>query len=106
MIQESLKIPKNLDRRYKLNDLQRIEIKQKYKTGNYSQRRLAKEYNVSRRLISFILDENKRKKSDEQLKIRRSDGRYKADKEKRANAVKNYRQYRRQLYINGKLTKT
>lgn len=59
---EKIKLPKELDRRRKLSDEQREEIKEKYATGLYSQRALAREYNVSRRLISFVIDEEKAKR--------------------------------------------
>lgn len=100
---EGMRIPKEYDRRVKLSDEQKEEIRAKYDTGMYSQRGLAKDYNVSRRLISFILDENKAKKCSEQLAIRRADGRYKQTKEKRAAVMRNHRQYKQELYLNGKL---
>ena len=40
----------------KLKEWQVLEIRAKYATGNYSQRQLAKEYNVSQTTIFFILN--------------------------------------------------
>lgn len=100
---EKIKLSKEQDRRIKLTDKQRIEIKEKYATGFYSQRKLAAEYHVSRRLITFVLDEEKAKKAAEQLKERRADGRYKPDKEAWAATIREHRQYKQRLYVEGKL---
>lgn len=96
-------IPKDLDRRYKLTDGQREEIQAKYSTGKYSQRKLADEYGVSKRLISFIIDKDKRRRSDEQLKERKAAGKHKMAKEHRAELVKNHRRYKQRLFLEGKL---
>ncbi len=45
-----------LNPQHKLNEKQVIEIRTKYKTGKYSHRFLATEYNVSRRLIACIIN--------------------------------------------------
>lgn len=100
---EKIKLSKEQDRRIKLTDEQKEEIRNKYTTGLYSQRGLAIEYNVSRRLISFILDEEKAKRAAEQLKQRKADGRYKPSKEQWAETVRNYRRYKQRLYVEGKL---
>ena len=101
---EKIKLSKEQDRRIKLSDEQKEEIRAKFATGHYSQRGLAIEYNVSRRLISFVLDDEKAKRAAEQLKERRADGRYKPSKEQWAATMRNHRQYKQQLYMEGKLT--
>ena len=100
---EKIKLSKEQDRRIKLSDEQREEIRAKYATGLYSQRGLAIEYNVSRRLISFILDDEKKKRAAEQLKERSADGRYKPSKEQWAETMRKHRQYKYNLYCNGQL---
>lgn len=100
---EKIKLNPNQDRRIKLNDKQREEIREKYTTRMYSQRNLAEEYGVSRRLITFILDPDKAKKNAEQLKQRRADGRYKPSKEKWAAIMREHRQYKQELYLKGEL---
>lgn len=100
---EHIKLPKQYDRRIKLTDAQRDEIKEKYASGVCSQRSLAREYNVSRRLISFIVDPEKYEISKEQFKERRKDGRYNPDKELRNKIQKEHRRYKQGLYIEGKL---
>lgn len=101
---EKMKLSKEQDRRIKLSDEQKEEIRNKYATGLYSQRGLAIEYHVSRRLISFVLDDEKAKRAAEQLKQRRADGRYKPSKEQWAATMKEHRQYKQRLYMEGKLT--
>ena len=101
---EKIKLSKSQDRRIKLTDEQREEIRMKYSTGLYSQRALAREYGVSRRLISFVLDDEKYQKCREQFKERRADGRYKPTKEEWAKTQKEHRQYKQKLYVDGKLT--
>lgn len=100
---EKIKLSREQDRRIKLTDEQRMEIKDKYATGFYSQRKLAAEYHVSRRLVSFIIDKEKAKKAAEQLRERRADGRYKPSKEEWAATIREHRQYKQKLYVEGKL---
>lgn len=100
---EKIKLNETQDRRKKLTELQREEIRNKYATGLYSQRTLAKEYNVSRRLITFILDDEKQKRNAELLKERKLDGRYKPTKEEWAKTVREYRRYKQELYLKGEL---
>lgn len=100
---EKIKLSKEQDRRIKLTDEQRAEIKNKYATGFYSQRKLALEYHVSRRLISFVLDEEKARIAAEQFKARRADGRYKPTKEEWAETMREHRRYKQRLYNENKL---
>ena len=101
---EKIKLSKSQDRRIKLTDEQREEIREKYSTGLYSQRALAKEYGVSRRLITFVIDDTKYQKCKEQFKGRKADGRYKPDREEWAKTMREHRHYKQKLYTSGKLT--
>ena len=100
---EKIKLSKEQDRRIKLTDEQRDEIRHKYSTGLYSQCGLAAEYKVSRRLITFILDPNKYEHSRELFKERRKDGRYKPTKEERNEIQREHRRYKQELYLKGEL---
>lgn len=100
---EKIKLPRKYDRRVKLSDEQRCEIREKYASGLYSQRALALEYQVSRRLISFIIDPEKYAKCREQFKERRKDGRYKPDKESWSEIMKEHRSYKQKLFTYGKI---
>jgi len=99
---EKLKLSDTQKRNRKLSDMQRIEIAEKYKLGGCSQRDLAREYNVSRRTIQFILDP---KKLEENLKRREERGgsmQY-YDKDKHTKAIREHRQYKQDLYLKGEL---
>ena len=98
-----IKLSRSQDRRIKLTDEQREEIRHKYSTGLYSQRALAREYGVSRRLIAFVLDDTKYQKCKEQFKERKADGRYKPDKEEQAKTMREHRHYKQKLYLDGEL---
>ena len=100
---ETIKLPKKYDRRIKLTDQQREEIKAKYATGLYSQYNLADEYHVSRRTISFILNPDKYEISKEQFRERRKDGRYKPDSKEWNDKMKEHRRYKQRLFLAGKI---
>ena len=93
---ERLLIPKELDRRIKLTDSERKEIKGLY--GKISQRKLAKMFNVSRSLIIYIGRPDRYKIVREQRKLR-----YYYSKEKHKKAMKNTRKYKKELYNKGGL---
>lgn len=96
------KIDRKDDKRIKLSIEQKEEIYQKYKTGNYSQRKLAAIYNVNRRLIQFIIDPAKH---DQNLKARKERGGSKIyyDKDKNTETMKKHRRYKKELHDQGKL---
>lgn len=84
-------LPKGKDRRIKLTDEQREEIR--LNPDNLSQRKLAEKYGVSRRLITFILNPD----AQEQNKQRRAErGGWKQyyDKKTHAKSMKEHRQYK------------
>lgn len=90
----------NLDRRVKLSVEDKELIKAEYEQGGISQRALARKYNVSRRLISFIIFPERAEIAKKQYAERRKDGRY-YDKEKHRKAVSNHRKYKKQLQEKG-----
>ena len=96
---EKLHIPRDKDRRVKLTDEERDEIKRFY--GKISQRKLAKLYNVSRRLIIFIGCPEKAKLNAERAKVRGSQMYY--NREKHTKAIKKHRHYKQGLYLKGEL---
>lgn len=91
------------DRRQKLTPEQRAEIFHRYHTGRVSQRQLARQYGVSRRLITFIIDPEKMETANEELKRRKAKGLYKLDKQKWAATVREHRRYKQQLYKQGQI---
>src|SRR6056297_1864771 len=95
-------IPRKHDKRVKLTYKQKESIKEEYREGNISQRKLAQKYNVSRRLIQFIIDPSKEKRNKELFKERRKDGRY-YKKEKHTGQIRVHRQYKQELNLENKL---
>ncbi|HAX18414.1 MAG TPA: hypothetical protein DCY00_07465 [Actinobacteria bacterium] len=89
------------DRRIKLTDEQRKEIPEKYLSG-ISQRKLAKMYSVSRRLISFIINPSV---YEENLKRREERGgtKFYYDKKKHREYIKDHRRYKQKLKITGEI---
>jgi len=96
------KIKPEDDKRRKLSDVQKESIRELYKTGSYSQRMLAREFNVSRRLIGFVINPEKLEICKEQHKERRKDGRY-YSKNTHLKYQKKHRRYKQELYLQNKL---
>lgn len=95
-----LKIPPKYDRRRKLTDEQKEEIKELY--GEISQRKLAKIYGVSRRLIQFIGDPS-RQARDLELRAARGGSKIYYDKEKQVAYMRKHRRRKYELYKQGEL---
>lgn len=98
---------KPLDKRIKLTDSQKEEIREKYFTAKKSEQpsmsKLARDYGVDRRLIQFILFPEREKRQRELDSIRQKDGRY-YDKDKHLLKTRKHRQYKRELYEKGLLS--
>lgn len=94
---------KSLDRRVRLTDEQREQIRQDYATGSISIRGLERKYKVSRRLIQFILFPERAEKAKKDYAERRKDGRY-YDKDKHKNSVREHRDYKKDLFEKGLLS--
>jgi len=97
---EKLHIPKDKDRRIKLTDEQRQEIRDSY--PDFSQRQLAKKFGVSRRLITFILDPQKLKRNIEARNLKGGSSQY-YTKESQKVYIKTHRHYKHSLYKAGLL---
>ena len=96
------KIKREDDRRIKLTDVEREEIRTLY--GTISQRKLARIYGVSRRLIQFIGDPEKHEKN---LVARRKRGgsKFYYDKDKHREYTKDHRHHKQKLYLEDCLEK-
>jgi len=94
---DKMKVPKHADRRVKLNDDQRREVKAMHRAG-HSQRAIARHFDVSRRLISYILYPDKLAHAKKLYKERRKDGRY-YKREKHTEAMRRHRQHKRLLLL-------
>lgn len=91
------------DRRKKLTEEQRALIRWLREEEQMSYNKLAKKFHVSKRLIQFVCHPEKEQKSREQFKERRRDGRYKESSEKHASTMKEHRQYKQRLKMEGKI---
>ena len=70
------KIPRELDRRVKITEMQHENIKTMYFFERLAQREIARQTRVSRRMVSFILFPEREIICKQQHKERRKDGRY------------------------------
>ena len=97
---KKLHIKKEDDKRVKLTQREREQIKKLY--NEISQRKLAKMFNVSRRLIQFIGDPQQ---LQENIKRNKERGGYKQyyDKNKRKEYMKTHRKYKQELMLKNKL---
>lgn len=91
------------DRRQKLSPQQKDEIRHLYYTTETSQRKLAKQFGVSRRLIIFVLDQERYEHNRERLKAKKSKGFYRQSKEQLTTSIREHRRYKQQLYLQGNI---
>lgn len=91
-----------LDKRYKLTNEDKDNIKKDYETGSISINALAKKYNVSKRTIQFTLFPERKKRNQELYSERRKDGRY-YDKDVHKTYVKAHRDHKKELNKQGLL---
>ena len=99
---KKLLIQKQDDKRIKLTDGQKKIICELYKSGEYSQRALAYEFKVSRRLIQFIVCPDKLERNKELREDRGGSKQY-YDKEKQKEYVKKHRRNKKVLHDENKL---
>ena len=94
------RLPQELDRRRKLSDEQKDEIRHKYGTGFYSLNGLAREYGVSKKLILLTVNPESKRKNDEHIKNHWKD--YTATKEERAKIMREHRAYKHKVLTKDK----
>lgn len=92
---DKVRLPRNKDRRIKLTDEDRKEIRELHKLW-VSQSALARQYDVSRRLISFVVYPERYEKAKAQFRERQQTWRY-YNKEKNTKAVRKTRRYRQRV---------
>lgn len=89
------------DRRKRLTDEQRSEIKKLYGTGFYSLNDLAKRFNVSKKTILLIVNSDSAEKAKQYRKEHWKD--WQRVGEEHNKAIKNTRKYKQELYLKGEL---
>lgn len=97
---DKMKLSQEQDRRRKLTDDQKEEIRKLYATGMYSLNSLAREYNVSKKTILLIVNPDSKAKEDARIKAHWRDY---YDREEHNQAVKNLRNYKKDLLKKGEL---
>ena len=98
---EKIKLSPTQDRRRKLTDEQKKEIKKLYATGLVGQRPLAKQFGVSRSLIQIIVNPEIAEKKKQRIKEHWRD--YRPSKEEWAETIREHRHYKQELYLKGEL---
>jgi len=86
------------DRRRKLSDEQREEIRTIRRLYETSYIKIARMYNVSKSLVIYICNPEIEKRNKERHKKLRKDGRY-YDREKHNKSIKEMRRYKQELYL-------
>ena len=99
---DKLLVPKEHDKRIKLTQEDKELIRHLYETTDTSQRKLATQFGVSRRLIQFILDPEKQKANLQAREARGGSKQY-YDKETNKKRMKAHREHKRALYEEGLL---
>ena len=98
---ERIKLNGLQDRRRKLTDEQRNEIKELYGTGCFSLNDLAKRFEVSKKTILLIVNKDSSERAKQYRKEHWKE--WQQTKEEHNKAIKKTRQYKHQLYKDGKL---
>ena len=97
------KIPTKLKKSAKLSQEDKERIRYRYlKVGGVSQRELAREYNVSRRLIVFCIYPE-RQEANYRKRVENGGSKQYYDKDKHTKAMRKHRRYKQELYKDGKL---
>ncbi len=97
-----LKIPEKFDKRIKLSTQDKINIKTSYDAGGVSQRALAKQYGVSRRLIVFVIYPE-RLAENYANRVANGGSKQYYDKDKHTIAMRTHRKHKQELYLKGEL---
>ena len=98
---EKIKLQGLQDRRKKLTDEQREEIKNMYGTGCYSLNGLAKKFEVSKKTILLIVNENSAEKAKQYRKEHWRE--WRATGEEWNEIIRKTRRYKNELYKKGEL---
>lgn len=98
---EKIKLSDTQDRRKRLTSEQREEIKKLYGTGLYSLNGLAKRFNVSKKTILLIVNEESAARAKQYRKEHWKD--WQRVGEEHNEAIKNTRKYKQSLYLKGEL---
>ena len=98
---EKIRLKGLQDRRKKLTNEQREKIKELYGTGFYSLNGLAREFNVSKKTILLIVNEDSAERAKQYRKEHWKEWQRKGDEHNKA--IANTRKYKHSLMLKGEL---
>lgn len=98
---EKIRLSGLQDRRRKLTEEQKAEIRELYAAGKGSLRALADKYHVSKSCIQLLVNPDRAAAVKQRVKDHWHDY---ADREKLTEATRNLRRYKQELYLKGELT--
>jgi hypothetical protein len=98
---EKIKLPEKYDRRRKLTNYQKDEIRQKYESGFGSLQSIANDYGVSKKTILLIVNPKSKEKNDKRIKDHWKD--YSSSTEERNATMREHRRYKQELFKSGKI---
>ena len=98
---EKIKLSEAQDRRRKLTDEQKEEIRRIYAEGKCGTRPLAKEFGVSRSTIQIIVNPRREEAVKDRIKKHWRD--YRPTNEEWAATMREHRHYKQELYLKGEL---
>ncbi len=98
---EKIKLKGLQDRRKKLSDSQREEIKELYGTGLYSLNDLAKKFGCSKKTVLLIVNKESAERAKQYRKEHWHEWQRKG--EEHNEAIRNTRKYKQELYLKGEL---
>lgn len=98
---EKLRLSGLQDRRRKLTDEQKEEIRSLYAAGKGSQRALASRYGVSRSCIQLLVNPTRAAAVKQRVKEHWKDY---TDRDALTKATRDLRRYKQELYLKGELT--
>ncbi len=97
---ETIRLPKELDRRVKLTGAQRAEIVELRGKG-LSYRVIAERYDVSKSLVIMLCNPDIKERKRLAFIERSREGRYKVTKDERNEIMREHRRYKNELYKQG-----
>lgn len=100
-VSEKMRLSGLQDRRRRLTDEQKADIRKAYATGNTSYRALASQYHVDKSTIGYIVSEDRAEKMRQYNKEHWRD--HQEDREAHAKTIREHRRYKHNLYVSGKL---
>ena len=98
---EKIRLNEKQDRRKRLTDEQRKEIRELYCTGCYSLNDLAKRFNVSKKSILLIVNNDSAERARQYRKEHWREWQRKGEEHNKA--IQNTRKYKQELYLKGEL---